>query len=54
MLMARFDWIAIVVIGVLLWLSSAGIGTHPFYRGALMIGTLLLCACVARDRKTAK
>ena len=40
-------WTVHGLFGALLWLTNAGIGTHPNYRLALMFAALSWCGYVA-------
>jgi hypothetical protein len=41
----------LLCLGALLWLSSAGIGTHPIYRMVLGVVILASCARLAEPAK---
>ena len=41
-------WIAFLVFGILLWLSTVGFSGHPVYRLILMFAFFACCAWVVR------
>jgi hypothetical protein len=44
-------WTVFLALGVLIWLSSVGVWSHPVYRLGLMLTLLAWCAEVVRTRK---
>ena len=44
-------WTMFLVLGVLLWLSSVGVWSHPAYRLVLMLAIFVWCAEFVRTRK---
>jgi hypothetical protein len=44
-------WTIFLVLGVLIWLASVGVWSHPVYRLVLMRAFLLWCAELVRTRK---
>ncbi len=44
-------WTTFLVLGVLLWLSSVGIWSHPVYRLVLGLATFVWAAEFIRTRK---
>ena len=44
-------WTTFLVLGILLWLSSVGVWSHPVYRLGLMLTIFVWCAEVVRTRK---
>ena len=47
-------WAAFAALGLLLWLSSLGIGSDPVYRLTLMVGTLSWAGWFAWDGRLEK
>ena len=45
-------WAVFLVLGVLIWMTSAGALTHPAYRLVLMVAVFSWCAYIVRTPKS--